>query len=571
MKKKKESNIGMELKKSPTGIKGLDEITEGGLPTGRPTLVCGPAGSGKTLLGMEFIVRGITQFNEPGVYVTFEENADELATNVASLGMNVPELIKQNRLAIDYVRIERSEIEETGEYDLEGLFIRLQSMIEKVKAKRIVLDTVEALFAGLPNEAILRAELRRLFRWLKDKNLTAVITGEQGEKHFTRHNLEEYVSDCVIVLDHRVSNQVATRRLRIVKYRGSRHGTNEFPTMIDENGLSVLPISSASLNYNVSTKRISTGIPKLDEMFGGKGYYVGTTVLITGTAGTGKTSIAVAFAAKICRDGGKCLYFSFEESPNQITRNMSAIGFDLSRYLKKGNLKFHSIRPTMYGLENHLVSIHKYVDEFKPDAVIIDPVTNFTSIGLMVEVKSIMTRLIDFLKNRGITTLFTSLSTNAESIESEVEISSLIDTWISLRNVEIDGERNRLLYILKSRGMPHSNQVREFLLTSKGIELRKAYIGPGQVLTGSARLQQEAKDKTQEFIDKQNIERKQRELKQQQLKLSAQIAALKAQSEGIANELKLTMENSRIKNTMQLEQTKDLSQSRSEEESERIK
>jgi circadian clock protein KaiC len=569
MKRKMGNKVKVGLKKSPTGIKGLDEITEGGLPTGRPTLVCGPAGSGKTLLGMEFIVRGITQFNEPGVYVTFEENADELAANVASLGMNVKELIKQNKLAIDYVRIERSEIEETGEYDLEGLFIRLQSMIEKVGAKRIVLDTVEALFAGLPNEAILRAELRRLFRWLKLKGLTAVITGEQGRNHFTRHNLEEYVSDCVIVLDNRVTNQMATRRLRIVKYRGSRHGTNEYPTMIDEDGLSVLPVSSIGLTYSVTTKRVSTGISKLDEMFYGKGYYAGTTILITGTAGTGKTSISTAFADRICQNGQKCLYFSFEESPEQIMRNMRSIGFDLEKHVRKGNLKFHAVRPTLYGIETHLVSIHKLVDSFNPDAVVVDPITNLTSVGQYDEIKSMMMRMIDFLKNKHITALFTSLSTNTVFTESEVGISSLIDTWISLRNVETDGERNRLLYILKSRGMPHSNQVREFLLSEKGIELRDVYVGPGTVLTGSARLQQESKDKMQDFMDKQNLDRRQRELRQQQLSVNAQIAALKAQSEGIGNELKLAIDSTRAKSDMLSQQAKEVSRSRNENSNER--
>jgi circadian clock protein KaiC len=462
------------LKKCPTGIIGLDEITEGGLPRGRPTLICGSAGCGKTLLAMEFITRGITQFNEPGVFMAFEENAEELAINVASLGMDVKKLIQQGKMAVDYVHIERSEIEETGEYDLEGLFVRLGSMIDSIGAKRVVLDTVEALFAGLPNEAILRAELRRLFRWLKAKGVTAIITGEKGDNQLTRHGLEEYVSDCVIFLDHRVINQVATRRIRIIKYRGSKHGTNEYPTMIDENGLSVLPISSLSLTYPVSTERVSTGISELDTMLGGKGYFRGSSILLSGTAGTGKSSMSVAFTDKVCSKGEKCLYFSFEESPDQIIRNMNSIGFDLGKWVKKGLLKFHSSRPTLFGLEAHLVNIHKLVEDFQPNVVVVDPITNLTSIGETAEIKSMMTRIIDFLKNKQITAIFTSLTPGAGASEdSEVGISSIMDTWILLRNMEVSGDRNRLLYILKSRGMAHSSQVRQFMLTDDGIELLK--------------------------------------------------------------------------------------------------
>jgi circadian clock protein KaiC len=536
------------LEKCPTGIKGLDEITEGGLPRGRPTLICGSAGCGKTLLAMEFITRGITEFNEPGVFMAFEENAEELAANVASLGMDVKKLIRQKKLFIDYVHIERSEIEETGEYDLEGLFVRLGNMIDSIGAKRVVLDTVEALFAGLPNEAILRAELRRLFRWLKAKKVTAIITGEQGDKHLTRHGLEEYVSDCVIFLDHRLINQVATRRLRVIKYRGSKHGTNEYTTLIDETGLSVMPISSLGLTYPVSAARVSTGIDRLDTMFSGKGYYCGTSVLVSGTAGSGKTSLAAAFANSICGKGEKCLYLSFEESPDQIIRNMGSIGFDLGKWVKKGLLKFRSVRPTMFGLETHLVSIHKLVEDFKPAAVVVDPVTNLSSVGDTDEIKVMMMRVIDFLKNKQITAVFTSLTTDGSDFEqSEIGISSLMDTWILLRNIETDGERNRLLYILKSRGMSHSNQVREFILSDNGIALRDVYIGSGTVLTGSARMVQEAKDRSQELLDNQAYKHRQLELRRQHLAVDAQIAILKAQSEGIQKEMKQLSANGRQK------------------------
>lgn len=551
------------LAKCPSGIHGLDEITGGGLPRGRPTLVCGSAGCGKTLLGMEFIVRGITEFNEPGVFMTFEETAEELAANVASLGFDVKRMIQRKKLAIDYVRVERSEIQETGEYDLEGLFVRLNAMIQSVGAKRVVLDTIEALFAGIPNEAILRAELRRLFAWLKDKALTAVITAEQGEKTLTRHGLEEYVSDCVIFLDHRVRNQVATRRLRVVKYRGSAHGTNEYPTLIDEHGLTVLPISSLGLTYPVTSERVSTGIARLDTMLGGKGYYKGSSVLVSGMAGTGKTSTAVAFINAACRRGERCMYFSFEESPEQIIRNMGSIGFGLGRWVKKGLLRFHSFRPQLFGLETHLANAHNLVNDFKPAAVVMDPITNLTTVGDTDEVKAMLTRLIDYLKNRGITSIYTSLTPGGNALgESEVGISSLMDTWLLVRMQESDGERNRLLYILKSRGMAHSNQVREFQLTDNGIQLDDVYVGPGLVLTGAARLGQEARDTAQSLVDRQTADRRHRELRQEQAALAAQIESLKARLGNVHAEMKIATRNGKERERVSRTDRQDLTSAR---------
>lgn len=455
-----------------TGIRGLDEITKGGFPQGRPTLICGSAGSGKTLLAMEFIVHGARDYDEPGVFLAFEETIEELTTNVASLGFDLQAMVKQKKLVLDYIHIERSEIEETGEYNLEGLFVRLAHAIDSVGARRVVLDSLEALFSGLSNEAILRAELRRLFKWLKERGVTAIITAEQGNNTLTRHGLEEYVSDCVIFLDHRVINQVATRRLRIVKYRGSSHGTNEYPTMIDENGLSVLPISSLGLTYPVSTRHISSGIPQLDGMLDGKGYYQGSSVLVSGTAGSGKTSIAAAFADSVCARGGRCVYWSSEESPGQIIRNMRSIGIDLERHVDQGLLHFRSIRPTLHGLESHLVSLHKLVTEFKPEALIMDPITNLTAVGSEAEVKSMMTRVIDFLKNEGITAIFTSLTEGGNAVEQwQAGVSSLMDTWLLLAMIQSNNERNRVLSVLKSRGMAHSNRTCGFALSERGIEL----------------------------------------------------------------------------------------------------
>lgn len=472
MKAQKTISQTLQLEKCPTGITGLDEITKGGLPRGRPTLVAGGAGSGKTLLALEFLVKGATLYDEPGVFMAFEETAPELATNADSLGFDLTRLTKRKKLAIDYVYIERSEIEETGEYDLEGLFIRLGHAIDTIKAKRVVLDTLEVLFAGLPNESILRAELRRLFRFLKEKRVTAIVTAERGTDRFTRHGLEEYVADCVILLDHRVTEQVSTRRLRIAKYRGSAHGTNEYPFLIDQEGVSILPVTSIGLDHGVSSKRISTGIDRLDAMFGGKGYFRGSTVLVSGTAGTGKSTIAAHFAEAACKRGERCLYLAFEESPQQIVRNMSSVGIGLKPFVDRKILRIRSERPTFTGLEMHLVDIMKLVNAFDPQVLVMDPVTNLISVGLVPDVKAVLTRLIDFLKTRQVTTLLTSLTTGGNSTEqTDVGVSSLVDTWVVLKDIEGEGERNRGISIVKSRGMAHSNQFREFRLTDKGFAL----------------------------------------------------------------------------------------------------
>ena len=464
---------GRGLPKTATGIQGLDEITGGGLPTGRPTLVCGGPGSGKTLLGLTFLVNGAVHFNEPGVLMTFEENADEIASDVASLGFDLPQLVEAQRLAIDYVRVERSEIEETGEYDLEGLFVRLDYAIRSVGAKRVVLDTIESLFAGLKDDAILRSELRRLFRWLKDKGVTALITGERGEGSLTKQGLEEYVSDAVILLDHRVHDQVSTRRLRVVKYRGSHHGTNEYPFLIDGAGISVLPVSSLALEHAASLERISTGISRLDSMLGDKGYYRGSTVLVTGGAGTGKTSLAAHFLDAACRRGERCLCFLFEESPQQLIRNMRSIGIDLEPWVAVGLLKFHADRPSRYGLETHLATMHQLVADFKPTVTVIDPVTNLMTVGTYADVQAMLTRMIDHLKTENITAVLTSLTPGMTNIErTENTISSLMDTWIVMTNDGVNCHHRRALYVLKSRGMAHSNELREFTLTDRGLDIR---------------------------------------------------------------------------------------------------
>ena len=479
------------IAKSPTGIDGLDEITGGGLPTGRPTLVAGGPGCGKTMFGAEFIVRGATQFGEPGVFMMFEETADELIANVRSLGFDLERLCKQKKVAIDYVYVERSEIEETGQYDLDGLFIRIAHAIESVGAKRIVLDTIEALFSGLSDHAVLRAELRRLFRWLKDRGMTAVITGERGNEMLTRYGLEEYVADCVIVLDHRVSVQESTRRLRVVKYRGSAHATNEFPFLIGDNGLSVLPITSLRLDHPATTKRMPTGVTKLDDMLGGgKGVFRGSTVLVTGSPGTGKSSLGARMAEAACQRGERVLMFAYEESAKQVVRNMGSIGIDLGRWLAKDQLIIHASRPTLQGLEQHLVLMHDLVRKLAPALVVVDPISNLSLERDDTAVKPTLMRLIDLLKRKEITAVFTSLTDDQleSRAESQVGISSLMDTWLVLANLVTNGERTRTLQIIKSRGMPHSNQVREFLLTPQGIDLIDVFVDDDRVLTGRARL-----------------------------------------------------------------------------------
>lgn len=529
MKKAENKTSNTYLPKSPTGIQGFDEITAGGLPKGRPTLVCGGAGCGKTLFGIEFLVRGATQFNEPGVLMSFEETNEELTINVASLGFDLEDLIKNKKLALDHVHIERSEIEDTGEYDLEALFIRLGHAIDSIGAKRVVLDTIESLFAGLPNQLIIRAELRRLFRWLKGKGVTAVITGERGDETLTRQGLEEYVSDCVIMLDHRVTEQTSTRRLRVVKYRGSIHGTNEYPFLIDETGFSVLPVTSLGLQHVVSNERISSGITALDKMLEGKGYYRGSTVLVSGTAGVGKTSIAAHFAEAACKRGERVLYFCFEESPYQLMRNMLSIGIKLEVWVKKGLLQFQATRPTFYGLEMHLAVTHKAVNTFKPDIVILDPINTFVIGDKEVEVKTMLMRIVDFLKANQITALFTSLTSSEGNLEtSDVGISSLIDTWLLLRDIESNGERNRGMYVLKSRGIANSNQIREFIITNHGVELREVYVGASGVLTGSARIAQEAIENAEVLTRKHDLELKKREIAIKRRALEAQIVTLNA-------------------------------------------
>jgi circadian clock protein KaiC len=565
----KEKHAPLVLEKCPTGIKGLDEITRGGLPRGRPTLICGSAGSGKTLFAMEFLMRGAMEYGEPGVFMTFEETPDDLAKNFISLGFDLPDMMSRGLIATDHVKIERSEVEETGEYDLEGLFIRLKNAIDSVGAKRVVLDTVEALFSGLSNTAILRAELRRLFHWLKDRGMTAIITGESGDKTLTRYGLEEYVADCVIFLDFRIVEQISTRRLRIIKYRGSAHGADEYPFLINEEGLSILPITSLGLDYPVSAERISTGVPKLDAMLEGKGFYRGSTVLVSGTAGTGKTSLAATFADAACRRGERCLFFAFQESPTQIIRNMSSIGMDLARWVKKGSLKFHSARPSLYGLERHLVTFHKVIEEFTPQVFIVDPISNLINAGTASEVKSILTRLIDYLKMNKISTFFTDLTHFGGSLErTSEEVSSLIDTWLLLRDIELNGERNRGLYILKSRGMAHSNQIQEFLLTNRGIGLIDIYTGSGEVLTGSARAAQGAEERASELARRSEADRRLREQERKKKALEAKIAALRAEFDAESIDLSLIAAEERKRQAVLAENRLEMAKLRKGEPSE---
>lgn len=551
------------LPKTPTGIAGLDEITFGGLPKGRPTLICGGAGCGKTLFGIEFLVRGAQQFNEAGVCISFEESARDLVLNVASLGYDLEKLQRTRKLVIDQIRIDKNEIAETGEYDLEGLFVRLNLAIDSVRAKRVLLDTPEALFAGLSNVGILRSELRRLFGWLKEKGVTAIITGERGEGALTRHGLEEYVSDCVILLDHRVQNDAVTRRLRVLKYRGSTHGTNEYPFLIDEKGISVLPVTSLALSHDAPTQRISTGVPDLDEMFGGKGLYRGSSVLVTGTAGSGKTSLCGHFVNAACRRGERAILFALEESPLQIIRNMRSIGIDLGQWIESGLLKIEAARPSAFGLEMHLVRMHHMLDAYRPKVVVIDPISSLLPGGSQHDVSALVLRMVDFVKNYGATALFTVLNPEDDVQSTRINISSLVDSWILVRNIEVNGERNRVLYVLKSRGMAHSNQIREFLLTSKGIQLREVYIGLGGVLTGSARVAQEARERREELEQRKEVERRGQAVEAALKKVEANIAALHAERDTYQKEVQLMSTEEAVRKRNFLKDRATLARSRS--------
>jgi circadian clock protein KaiC len=540
------STTSVHLPKTPTGIGGFDDLTFGGLPTGRPTLLCGAAGCGKTLFAMTFLVNGVTKFGEAGVFMSFEEREKDLAANVHSLGFDIHELIARKKLVIDYVRIERAEIEESGEYDLEGLFVRLGHAIDSIGAKRVVLDTVEALFSGLADTTILRAELRRLFGWLKEKGVTAIITAERGEGHLTRFGIEEYVSDCVILLDNRVQEQVVTRRLRVIKYRGSAHGTNEYPFLIDDAGISVLPITSAGLGHAIYDEAVPTGVKDLDAMLGIGGYFKGSSVLISGLAGTGKSTFGAAFAEAACKRGERCLYFAFEESPDQVVRNMRSVGIDLQPHIKSGLLKFEAARPSLYGFEMHLARMHRDIEQFKPAAIIVDPISAFR--GPSTEIHATLVRLADICKTRGITVVFTSLSAVDEQMsESERSVSSLMDTWISLRDIEADGERNRILYLLKSRGMSHSKQIREYELSDDGIHLTEPYLGPEGVLTGAARMAQEAREREAEHERLELTKQRTRQIARKRDALERQIAEMRAALDAEQDEVSKLIEHQNIR------------------------
>ena len=553
------------LPKCPTGINGFDEITVGGLPQARPSLICGGAGCGKTLFGIEFLARGAQDFEEPGVCISFEETADDLAQNAISLGFDLKALERSKKLIVDYIHIDKSEIAETGEYDLEGLFIRIGSAIDAIGAKRVLLDTPEALFGGLSDEGVLRSELRRLFRWLKDKGVTAVITGEKGEGTLTRHGIEEYVSDCVVLLDHRLQNGVVTRRMRVLKYRGSMHGTNEYPFLIGQKGISVLPITSLGLTHKISDERISTGIAGLDEMLEERGYYRGSSILVSGTAGTGKTSLGAHLVNAACARGEASLYFSFEESPDQLLRNMRSIGIDLGRWIKKGLLHIHSTRPTTHGLELHLVEMHNLLEEHKPRVVVVDPLSSLIA-GAgenTSDLTNMVLRIIDRLKQLGTTGFFTSLTSGGHAAEAtELNISSLVDTWLLLRDLESDGERNRVLYVLKSRGMAHSNQLREFLMTNHGVQLREAYLGPSGVLTGSARVAQEARERDDESRMQRESENRRLALSRKLRAAESQIIALQGEKEAAERELASAASESEGRRHSILEQRADMARSR---------
>lgn len=530
------------LEKASSGVPGFEDITHGGLPRGRPTLVCGSAGCGKTLFGMQFLVKGATEKDEPGVFVAFEETESDLRTNVASLGWDMDTLFNQKKFAVESIIISPDEMTEAGQYDLEGLFVRLDAAIREVGARRIVLDTVERLFDAFMDAHIVRAEFRRLLQWLKDRGVTAIVTAERGDGHLTRFGIEEYVSDCVIELSQTMHGQTTRRHLRILKYRGSGHGTNAYPFLIGQRGIHLFPVTELGLDFPVSEERISSGIHRLDEMLGGKGFYRASSLLLSGTAGTGKSSISASFAAAACARDEQVLYISYEESRTQIIRNMKSIGIDLQKWYENGRLVFHTERVTSHDLEEHFFLVKEIIDINQPEVVIIDPVSNMLQMGSPNEVKNLMTRLIDLLKSRGITTLATELVSGGNPMEAtNTDISSLIDSWLLLREIESGGERNRLLYVLKSRGMSHSHQVREFILTDHGIELKDVYEGPAGLVTGTARYTQERQEEAQRQHRLEEIERRKNELARKRNLKAAKLKEIEAQYRGEEEELERTI------------------------------
>ena len=549
------------LAKAATGITGLDDITFGGLPAGRPTLICGSAGCGKTLFGVTFLVNGATLYNEPGLFVSFEERAEDLAANVASLGYDLDKLIAEEKLAIDHIRVERSEIEESGEYDLEGLFIRLGFAIDSIGAKRIVLDTIETLFSGLDNTALLRSEIRRLFGWLKDRGVTAVITGERGEGALTRQGLEEYVSDCVILLDNRVVDQITTRRLRVVKYRGSAHGTNEYPFLVDDQGVSVLPVTSADLSHAASHEIVPTAVEGLDAMMEPGGFFKGSSVLFSGVAGTGKTTFASSILDAACTRGERCLAFVFEESGQQVIRNAASVGLDLQRHVDAGLLRFKAARPTLFGLETHLAGMHRDIERFQPSLMVIDPVSALE--GPAREVQATLLRMVDMMKSREITAIFTSLRREGlEGDSTDLGLSSLMDVWVKLLDVEANGERTRTLYVIKARGMSHSNQIREFQITSNGIKLTAPYIGAAGVLTGTARTVQEAEESAAQMRRRQEIERRRRDNARRRASIERQIEELRSSLGAHEDEDRILLDEDETRETLLDREREKLTQRR---------
>ena len=532
-----DGSIGPDLDKAPTGISGLDQILAGGLPRGRVTLVAGSAGAGKTLLGMNFLVAGARQYDEPGVLMTFEESAAKVALNVRSLGFDIDELVRTGQLVVLAFRVDPSEIVQAGVFDFEPIFAILDDAIKQVGAKRVVLDTIEVIFGAFGDDAIVRSELIRLVRWLDDRGVTVILTGERGNgdnNSLTRHGIEEYVTDCVIVLDHRVSAEISTRRLRVVKYRGSAHGTNEYPFLISARGFTVLPITSVALDYAASEERVSTGIPRLDHMLGG-GMFRGSTLMVSGAAGTGKTSVGASVVDSACARGERALMVLLEESPDQVVRNMRSLGLDLRPWVEAGLLRIWAARPSAFGLETHLAILAGLIEEEKPSVAVLDGITSLSNGILTTELASSVARQIDLLKSRGITSVITALG-QGEDVNA-MSVSAMVDTWLQLRNIEANGERNRLLFVLKSRGTAHSNQVREFVLTDHGVELVDVYIGAAGVLAGSARVTQQAAERDEQLRIAEELAHRRRELHRSVIEREAHLVATQDQLDAEQTEI----------------------------------
>ena len=538
-----------------TGVKGLDDVLGGGIPQGHAMLLVGKPGTGKSILSMEYLLHGIELHKENGVYISFEESEKQIISNAASFGWKFEEMVKKNKLAISYIDMQPEQMRTVGDYDLSALILRVKGAIKKVNARRVVIDGINNLLSTFDDERIIRSDLLRLIREIKEVNATIFITGERGHDSWSKMGFEEYLADGLMHLDNRTDGNYQTREIQVVKCRGINHYTGKSPFIINSEGMSIRPLITADFDYKVLKSRVSTGIADIDNMLGGKGLYRGSTVYITGPSGAGKTSISSSFANGACSRGERALFLAFEESSDQIIRNMKSIGLSLDKWVNEKLLYFYTARATTNSLEGHLDNIMTMVREVEPTCVVLDPISAFRPIANENETKLMLIRLNDYLRARKITTVFTALSSDGEYSEhADVQLSSIADTWIVVRIMDYKGERNNVMQLMKSRGMSHSRQMKEMYFTGNGLKLQNVYQGPEGVLTGAARIGQEKYEKLKEARNVIEIDKNRKKIERKKSLLEASIEALKHEYEEELEALHAAIEeaeeqNSKIKET----------------------